>query len=197
MRADASKARHNTNNLIKRIVNTLDPNLQLTCNCNCSQQSLSYLQVLTLFQQLHDATTTIETLRREGSSLQDHLNEAEHHCNQEKGHYGILKMKWDILLEQDAQKKHAMQNPPRRRSNKHKHKQIYRFPNSGESRTYISTDEEDPHAMHWLPRESPPPVQHAICDAIPSVSPYTFSPAHANDGHCTSKASLGDSSTSV
>ncbi len=62
---------------------------------------------------------------------------------------------------------------------------------------YLITDEEDPYTRHWLPRDSPPLGQYAVCDGVPYVSYYSFSHIHMNNRHCSSKASLGDSSTSV
>lgn len=131
LRADPSKAHHSTSNLLKTIASNFDTNAQLARESDCSQQNVLNLQVLTLSQQLQDALATIETLQWEGMSLQDRLNESECHCNCEKMHYGILEMKYNMQLRQDAQMKHVMKMLPRKRSRKFE--QIWRYADGGES----------------------------------------------------------------
>ncbi len=196
VRADPSKARPSTSDLLKTIASNFDTNAQLAHERDRSQQNVLNLQVLTLSQQLRDALATIETLRREAASLQDRLNKSERHCNREKMRYGILEMKYNLQLEQDTQMKHAMKMPPRKRSRKYE--QVWRYADGGESRCWVSSDDdEDPHAQHWLNVPSPQ-GQHTARDDNPSVSQYSFSPANANIGHSAGEAALGDStSTSV
>lgn len=195
VRATDSKARRGANalggtaNLVKTITDAFDPNAQLLRNRNRNQQNVLSLQLVTQMQQLRDATVTIETLRRETATLQDRLNESKRRCD-------LANMRLEMLqMQQAMQARQKIHRPRSRRISRktHKHERVYRYPDGGEVRYYLASDEEDPYDRHWLPRDDTPPRQ----DSTPALSQYSLTPVRANDGQRIHDSSLGDSAPAI
>lgn len=179
--SDAPKTTHKRNSshanasaLIKKIMDTLDSDTQF--RRDHSQRHLENIQLLTMTQQLRDATSTIESLRREVTILQDRLNESERRCDRAEMRMEMMQMH---------------HQPPQRSFSKRKYEHIVKYADGGEAHYYIgSDDEDDPYAQTgmWIPSDTPPPMH----DSNTSVSQYSFIPAHVNGG-CQGDAPIIDS----
>lgn len=118
-------------NILKTITESLNHNAQLTRDRNRGQQQLQGLQLLTLTQQLRDANAMIESLHRESVGLQDRLNKSE--CQREHAKICLEMLQW----RQDPQL------PQRDLSGRRIYECRIRYPDEGEARYFVRSDEED------------------------------------------------------
>ncbi len=115
-------------------------NTQLKCNRNRTEQNNTQYQFLHITQQLHDATATIEGLRRDLYSLQGHLYEAERQGDMAEMCYQMEKKR--NLDVSPVKRQNLDVSPIRRPRCKYEHN--FKFRDGGEARIYCNSDDEDP-----------------------------------------------------
>ncbi len=179
IRADFPKATHKRNtssissasNVIKTITDSLDSDARSKRDHNRGQQHLEGLQFLTMTQQLRDANATIDSLRREITTLQYRLNASERQQDHSRFELQMVQLQRNSR----ASRRHArrVSSPPRRHAQRDSSspridsngRRLYerrvQYPDQGEARYYVRSDDEDPlFAPQWNEPDYGPPLSH-------------------------------------